>query len=82
MGWICDEPFRFRCADFADVFEWREAVEGFLSACGIVAIDKVRQVSSEFVAGLIVIAFDRCFFQRPVYPLDLSVRPGMVGCSA
>ena len=32
----------------------------------------------ELLAGIVVITFHRCFFQRPVHALDLTIGPGMV----
>ena len=36
------------------------------------------QVPLELLMAVVVVAFDGCLFDRPVHPLDLAVRPGMV----
>jgi hypothetical protein len=37
------------------------------------------QVPAELIVAIVVIAPNGCSLQRPVYPLDLAVGPGMIG---
>ena len=67
---------------FADVFEWREALEGLRSACVIVSRDDVRDVRFELGMRVVVVAFCRCVFDDPVHPLNLPIGPGVVAFGA
>jgi hypothetical protein len=49
MGWIYSEPFWFFCPDFADVFIWCQAFEGFELLGIIVTINKVAEALAEIL---------------------------------
>lgn len=78
MGWIECELFGFDCPDFADVFEGREALEGFETASIIVGIDGVVEMRRQLRMAVIMVPFDGSLLDRAVHPFDLSVGPGML----
>lgn len=69
------------CPAFADVFIGRETLEGFEPFGEVVGRDEVGEVFAQLVVVLVVEAFDGCFLDRPVHPLDLAVGPGVLGLS-
>lgn len=75
MVWIKVEAFWVICPAFADELVGRQAFEGFQSAAIIIGVDEVLEVGFELVMAIIVIAFDGCFFDRPVHPFDLAIGP-------
>jgi len=72
------ESFGLLCPDFADIFIWREPVQGFKSLGEVVGHDEAFQVLAKLVMAFIVIALDRRVLNRSVHPLDLAVCPGMI----
>ena len=78
MDWVEFESFRLICPYFADVFVWGEALERLQTPGVIVPIDKVREMASEVVVAVVMIALDGCVLDRPVHAFDLPVGPWMV----
>ena len=62
----------------ADELVGREAFEGLQSSPEVVGADEVGQVSSQLVVVVVVEAFDGRFFDRPIHPFHLTIRPGML----
>lgn len=78
MGWVSSKSFWFLCPYFADVFEGREALEGFEPPPIIIGVDDVVQVSVELPMALVMIAFDGGVLDRPVHAFHLAIGPGML----
>ena len=72
------ESFGLLCPGFADIFIWREPVQGFKSLGEVVGHDEASQVLAKLVMAFIVIAFDCRVLDRSVHPLDLAVCPGVI----
>ena len=79
MGWIDDESFWLCSPDFADVFVRCEATEGLESSPEIIGCHEVVEVCPQLLMTIVMEAFDGCFLDCPVHPLNLTVRPGMIG---
>ncbi|GHE72567.1 hypothetical protein GCM10019059_35220 [Camelimonas fluminis] len=62
---------------FADVFVWSEAAQGLQSPAVIVGVDEVIEVCDQLIVAVVMIALDPRFLDGAVYPLDLSVDPGV-----
>jgi hypothetical protein len=60
---------------FADGFIWGEALERLEPAAEVVGGDEVGEVLAQLFVALVVVALDRCLLDRPVHPLDLTIRP-------
>ena len=78
MGWVEFETIWFKCPDFADVFEWCETLSRLQAARVIIRCDEVGDVYLELSLRVIGAPLDRCFLNRSVHSLDLTIRPGMV----
>ena len=78
MGWVRDESFWFLCPYFADVFEGREALEGFEPPPIIIGVDEVVKVGVELPMAFVMIAFDGGVLDRPVHAFHLAIGPGML----
>lgn len=72
------ESFGFDCPTSADELIGREALQGLQTAAEIVGADEVLKVAFELTVAVVVIALDGRILDRPVHPLDLSVRPWMI----
>ena len=77
MGWVRGESFWFLCPYFADVFEGREALEGFEPPPIIMGVDEVVQVGVELLMAVVMIALDGGVLDRPVHAFHLAIGPGM-----
>jgi hypothetical protein len=78
MDRIDGESFWFLCPDFADVFVWRETVEGLEAPGVVICIDEVGEVAAELVMAVVVEPLDGRVFYGPVHSFDLTVRPWMI----
>ena len=58
------------CPAFADVFVWSEAAQGLQAPAVIVCVDEVVEVGNELVMAVVMVAFDGCFLDGAVHPLD------------
>jgi hypothetical protein len=63
----------------ADELKGCEASESLEPAGKIVGVDEVAQMGSQLIVGFIKVAFDGGVFDGAVHPLDLAVRPRMLG---
>ena len=75
MGWIESEPFRVTGPYAADVFVWRETLEGLEATGEVVGRDEVVEMTAQLVMAVVVEAFDGRLLDGSVHPLDLSIRP-------
>lgn len=82
MGWVRGKSFWFLCLDFADVFEGREALEGFEPPPIIIRVDEVVKVGVELPMALVMVAFDGGIFDRPVHTFHLAIGPEMLDLGA
>ena len=78
MGWVNGESSWFLCPYFADVFEGREALEGFEPPPIIIGVDEVVKVGVELLMAIVMIAFDGGVLDRPVHAFHLAIGPGML----
>ena len=58
---------------------WCETTQGLEAAGEVIGCQKVRQVLTELIVALVVVAPHRGFLERPIHSLDLTVGPGMIG---
>lgn len=79
MAWIDFETVWFIPPAFANELIWREASERLEPASKVVGVDEVAEMASALVVIFVLEAADGGVLYGPVHPLDLSVRPGMVG---
>lgn len=79
MGWIEFESLWFFCPDRTDVFVRCESFECLEPSGEVVGVDEVGEMLSEVLVGLVVEAFDGCFFEGSVHAFDLAVGPGVLG---
>ena len=70
--------FWLRGPGLTDEFVWRETFEGLEASAEVVGVDEVVEMLGELLMAVIMKALDGRFFDGPVHPLDLPVRPGMV----
>ena len=83
MGWIESESFRVTGPYAADVFVWRETLEGLEATGEVVGRDEVVEMTAQLVMAVVVEAFDGRLLDGSVHPLDLSISPRMIGlCQA
>lgn len=59
----------------ANEFVWREAPEHLQTTREIIGGDEVCEMLPELVVRLVVETFDGRLLDRPIHPLDLTVRP-------
>src|SRR6185312_2827964 len=78
MGWVTGESVGFLGPYFADVFEGREALEGFEPPPIIIGVDEVVKVGVELPMAFVMIAFDGGVLDRPVHAFHLAIGPGML----
>jgi hypothetical protein len=55
----------------------REALQRFEPTRMVISGDELAEMPAQVIAGVVVVSFDGCFFDRPVHSFDLAVRPGM-----
>ena len=67
------------CPDLADVFVGCEAAQGLEAFGEVVGHEKGMEMLFELAVRLVMVALHRRFFERSVHPLDLTVRPGVIG---
>ena len=79
MERVKDESFWFCRPDFADVFVGRETLECLKTLCEVVGSDEVGEMSPKFVMGFIIEALDGGVLDGAVHPLDLAIRPRVLG---
>ena len=79
MAWIDSKAFWFFLPALTDVFIWGKSPQGFKSFSEIVGHQEGVEVLLEVLMRLIVIFFDRGFFEGAVHALDLAISPGMIG---
>ena len=79
MERIESESFRALCPDFADVLVRREATKRLQTLGEVVGHQEGRQMCLQLIVAGVVVALDGGLFQGSVHPLDLSVRPGVMG---
>jgi len=72
---VQDESVWLGGPDLADVFVWREAVEGLESAREVVGCYEVAEVDAKLIVSLVVETLHSGLLDRPVHPFDLSVGP-------
>ena len=83
MDWIESEPFWVTGPYAADVFVWRETLEGLETTGEVVGRDEVVEMTAQLVMAVVVEAFDGRPLDGLVHPLDLSISPRMIGlCQA
>lgn len=58
MGWVDVKSVGFGCSYFGDVFEGREALEGFEPPPVVVGIDEVVEVGRQLGMAIIMVPFD------------------------
>ena len=58
MVWIESEPFRVTGPYAADVFGWRETLEGLEATGEVVGRDEVVEMTAQLVMGVVEEAFD------------------------
>ena len=78
MGWVRGESFWFLCPYCADVFEGREAREGFEPPPIIIGVDEVVKGGVELSMALVMIACNGGVLDRPVHAVHLAIGPGML----
>ncbi len=78
IAWIDSQSFRLVCPLFTDEFVWGQASQCLQSACEVVGVYKIIQMSDKLLMVIIMIALHRRFLDRAVHAFDLAVRPGMV----
>ncbi len=74
MAWANDEPFWFRCPDFADVFLGREAIERLQTVRAIVCRDEICDERLQLGMGFVVVSLHCCYLEGTIHPLDLAIR--------
>ena len=52
---------------------------GLQSPGEVVGGDEVGEMPNELIVGFVMISLDGCVLDCPVHPLDLAVRPRMIG---
>ncbi len=78
MAWIDSESFRLVCPLFTDEFVRAQASQCLQSACEVVGVYKIIQISDELSMVIIMIALDGRLLEGPVHPLHLVVAPWMI----
>jgi hypothetical protein len=78
MDRVESESFRLLCPAFADELVGCEAPEGLQPSAEGVSRDEVGQVLAELIVVVVMEALDGRLLDRPVHPLDLTVRPGVL----
>jgi len=68
---------RLLCPEPADVFVWREALQGLEPAGEIVGGHEVGEMRTQLVVRLVEVALHRRLLDRAVHPLHLAVCPRM-----
>ncbi len=63
----------------ANVFIGRESLQRLQTFGKVVGHQESRQMLPELLMGIVVVTIDRRLFERAVHPLDLTIRPGMIG---
>jgi hypothetical protein len=76
---VKSESFGLDCPSLADELKGCEASEGLEPSGEVVGVDEVPQMGSQLIVGFIEVAFDGCVFDGSVHPLDLAIRPGVLG---
>src|SRR5262249_60150246 len=76
---IEDEAAGLFCPDVADVFVGGEAFQDFEPTRVVVGGDEVCQMASELLVAVVGVAINCRFLEGSVHPLDLAIRPRVVG---
>ena len=76
---VKSESFGLDCPSLADELKGCEAPEGFEPSGEVLGVDEVAQVGSQLIVGFIEVAFDGGVLDGAVHPLELAIRPGVLG---